>query len=278
LLLVQWFRTMAAHDGGYMELTRARIKSIKELSRKKSREERNHFLVEGARLVQEAAESNFTIVEILYTAEFMKQHGSLLAHLRSRGTKSSQVSSRELDAIADTVTAQGIVGILERRITPWKSLLSGGSTQSVVVALDAIADPGNLGTMIRTCDYFGVGGVLLGKSGVELYNPKVVRATMGSLFHMGIAGDVDLPVAVTHARSLGYRVYATDPHAGTHFDKVTFDPKSLIVFGNEAWGVSDQLKDLADTRVMIRRYGMAESLNVSVSCGVVLSAVHKLFN
>lgn len=259
-----------------MELTRARIKSIKELSRKKSREERNHFLVEGLRLVQEAAESDFEIVEILHTSEFMKEHGSLLAHLQSRTDRIVQVSSRELDAITETVSAQGIVGILAKRATPWESVFPNDG--SVVVAFDSIADPGNMGAMIRTCDYFGAGGVLIGKSAVELYNPKVVRATMGSLFHLRIAEDVDLPVALTYAKSLGYRVYVTDVHGETHFDKITFDPKSLIVFGNEAWGVSDQLRDLADVRVMIRRYGSAESLNVSVSCGVILSAVHKLFD
>ncbi len=261
-----------------MELTRARIRSIKELSRRKKRDEKNHFLVEGVRLIQEAAASDFTIVEILHTAEFVKEHGGLLSQLRSRSQSVAQVSARELDAIADTVTTQGVVGVLERREVPWKSLLSTTDAQSVIVAFDSIADPGNMGTMIRTCDYFGVGGVLIGKSGVELYNPKVVRATMGSLFHLGVAENVDLPVALTTAKSFGYRVYVTDLQAETHFDKLSFDPKSLIVFGNEAWGVSDQLRDLADTRVMVRRYGMAESLNVSVSCGIVLSAVHKLFN
>jgi len=261
-----------------MELSRARIKSIRELTRKKNREERNHFLVEGLRLVQEAAESDFEIVEILHTAEFMKEHHSLLTHLRSRTDQIVQVSPRELDAIADTVSAQGIVGIVARRTTSWETVFPTDGTQSVVVAFDSIADPGNMGAMIRTCDYFGAGGVLIGKSAVELHNPKVVRATMGSLFHLRIAEDVDLPVALTYAKSLGYTVYVTDVHGETHFDKITFDAKSLIVFGNEAWGVSDQLRDLADVRVMIRRYGSAESLNVSVSCGVILSAVHKLFD
>jgi TrmH family RNA methyltransferase len=113
---------------------------------------------------------------------------------------------------------------------------------------------------------------------VELYNPKVVRATMGGIFHLPIATDVDLLSTISKARAMGFKVYVTDIHGETHFDRITYNSRSLIVFGNEAWGVSDQLKQLADVRLTIRRYGAAESLNVGVACGVVLSALHRLYD
>jgi RNA methyltransferase, TrmH family len=270
---------MCGGGGLAMDLTKARIKAIKGLGRKKHRHEAGRFIVEGMRLVEEAADSDFDIIEVLYTSELLSHSSAdgLMAKLHTRTDRVLQVSRHDLEAVADTVTAQGILAVLRQKEWPVDTLLDTDGSGSVIVAMDSISDPGNAGTIIRTCDYFGVSGILLGRNAVELYNPKVVRATMGGLFHMPIADDVDLPSALTYARTLGYRVYVTDLQGETHFDKINYDQKSLIVFGNEAWGVSDQLKDLADMRVMIRRYGSAESLNVSVACGVILSRIHKLF-
>ena len=121
-------------------------------------------------------------------------------------------------------------------------------------------------------------GILLGRNSVELYNPKVIRSTMGGVFHLPIAVGLDLPLTISRARGMGYRTYVTDLNGDVHFDRVQYPTRSLVIFGNEAWGVSDQLKTLADVHVSIRRYGAAESLNVSVACGVVLSAIHRLFD
>jgi TrmH family RNA methyltransferase len=130
--------------------------------------------------------------------------------------------------------------------------------------------------MIRTCDWFGLGGVLLGRNSVELYNPKVVRATMGGVFHLRVADDVDLLSAVTKAKEAGYSVYVADTSGEVHIDRVRFAEKTMVVFGNEAWGVSDRLKECADVRVAIRRYGAAESLNVAVACGIFLAGIHRV--
>ena len=148
-------------------------------------------------------------------------------------------------------------------------------TNSVVVALDIIGDPGNLGSIIRSADWFGVQAVLLGRQSVDLYNPKVVRSTMGSIFHLPIVQDLDLLAALSHARELGYTIYGADTEGETHFDKVRFAQRSVIVLGNEAWGLSDAVRKLTDVRVAIRRYGSAESLNVGVACGILLSGLHR---
>ncbi len=284
MILQEWFATIRSNDerveeNRLMELTKARIREIRALGRKKERHEAGSFIVEGVRLVEEAADSDFDVIEVLYTSEALSHNSveELLAKLRARTDRVVQVSQHDMSAVVDTVNAQGILAVLRQKEWTVESVLESNGSGSVVVALDSISDPGNAGTMIRTCDYFGVDGILLGGSAVELYNPKVVRATMGGIFHMPIADDVDLPSALTRAKNLGYRVYVTDIQGETHFDKVNFEQKSLIVFGNEAWGVSDQLKDLADMRVMIRRYGSAESLNVSVACGIILSRIHNLF-
>ena len=263
-----------------MTLSKNKLKELRELTHKKHRDEQKKFIVEGIRLVQEAVDSDFSVLEAFFTKDlFDHPSGKTLLHsLKKKAHELHEISTREMDIISETVTFQGIVAVLQQREVAADSMLSQNSTPSVLVALDAVSDPGNLGSMIRTSDWFGVDGLLLGVNSVELYNPKVLRATMGGVFHLPIAEGVDLPLTISNAKELGYKVYVTDLEAETHFDKVTFDNKSLIVFGNEAWGVSDQVKELADVKLMIRRYGAAESLNVGVACGVVLSSLHRLIN
>ncbi len=262
-----------------MTLTRASLKDLRSLGQKKFRNEQGKFLIEGLRMVQEAVESDAVILEVLHTEEFASEPAGkgLLQKLAAKTKQVHRITSREMDAIADTVHSQGIVAVARQRSFTVEQVLHGTNGTSVIVALDAVSDPGNLGSMIRTCDWFGVHGILLGRNSVELYNPKVLRATMGGIFHLSVVEDVDLLLAVSKAKSLGYRVYVTDAAGETHFDRVRYANRALIIFGNEAWGVSDQLKQLADERVAIRRYGAAESLNVGVACGIVLSSLHRLF-
>jgi TrmH family RNA methyltransferase len=155
------------------------------------------------------------------------------------------------------------------------SLIARREPAGILVAVDSLSDPGNLGTIIRTCDWFGVDGVLIGRNSVDLYNPKVVRASMGGVFHLRIVDDVDLLSTLSQAKNSGFAVYVTDAGGEAHFDRTNYSRKSVIVFGNEAWGISDQIRSLADVRVAIRRYGAAESLNVAVASGIVLSHIHR---
>ena len=262
-----------------MALTRAKLRELRTLGQKKARIEQGKFLIEGLRMLQEAVESDAAIIEVVHTEAFGEDQAgkSLLHKLGTKTRNIVKVTARELGAISDTEHAQGIVAVARQRLFTVESVLQGTNGTSVIVALDAVSDPGNLGSMIRTCDWFGVHGILLGRNSVELHNPKVVRATMGGLFHLSVVEDVDLLLAVSKAKALGYRVYVTDAGGETHFDRVQYAQRALIIFGNEAWGVSDQLKQLADERVAIRRYGAAESLNVGVACGIVLSSLHRLF-
>jgi TrmH family RNA methyltransferase len=259
-----------------MSLTRSQIKDLRSLQSKKHREERGVFLVEGFRLVGEAVASDFEIVEAFHTASFLRAPSAspLVRRLEQRGIPVRVVAERDLDAFADTVHAQGIAAVARCRTRAVGEILTAGESPSVIVALDGISDPGNAGSIIRTADWFGVDGVLLGRSGVELYNPKVVRGTMGGVFHLPIADDADLPAALSLARARGYTVYVTSADGEAHVDRIRYAHRALLVFGNEAWGVSDQVRAMADVRLAIRRYGAAESLNVAVASGIVLSALH----
>jgi TrmH family RNA methyltransferase len=263
-----------------MPLTKNKLKELRELTHKKHRDETRKFLVEGVRLVSEAMNSDYKVLEAFYTTDLPEHPGGdvLLQSLKKKTPSVHQITNREMEVLAETVTFQGIVAVVKQKTFSVDTIMHRNGTQSVLVAFDGVSDPGNVGTMVRTCDWFGVDGILLGRNSVELYNPKVLRATMGGVFHLPIADGVDLLLAVSQAKNLGYKVYVTDQNGETHFDRVKYSNKSLLVFGNEAWGVSDQLKQLADMSISIRRYGAGESLNVGVACGVVLSAVHRLYD
>jgi RNA methyltransferase, TrmH family len=261
-----------------MPLTKNALKEIRALEKKKARENSGLFVVEGVRLLQEAVSSHFTMQSLYYTAESMDDPATrrLLAEARNRSVNCQQITDRQMESISWTVQNQGILGVMCQQNPSADTLLRPGPEESCIVGLDGVADPGNLGSIIRTADWFGVQGMVLGRNSVDLYNPKVVRSTMGSLFHLPVAVDVDLLPLLSQAKAMGYTVYVTAADGEQHFDRVRFARRSFIVFGSEAWGVSAQVRVLSDVRIAIRRYGLAESLNVGVACGIVLSGLHRL--
>lgn len=263
-----------------MSLTKNKLKELRELTHKKHRDEQGKFLVEGVRLVCEALHSDYKVLEAFHTSDIAEHPGGehLLHTLKKKCPSLYQITNREMEVLAETVTFQGVVAVVKQKKFSIETLLQKNGSQSVLVAFDGVSDPGNVGTMVRTCDWFGVDGILLGRNSVELYNPKVLRGTMGGIFHLPIVEGIDLLSTASTAKNLGYEIYVADQKGETHFDRVKYSIKSLLIFGNEAWGVSDQLKQLADTRISIRRYGAGESLNVGVACGVVLSALHRLYD
>jgi len=252
-------------------LTNADRKIYRSLSVKKFRDEHRLFLVEGKRSVQEAISSDFEIKLILATAAFLKDPDgrSIIAGAKKRKAKTEEMSEREFSALADTVHAQGIAAIVETKRASFPGILARDRPGALLVALDAVADPGNVGTIIRTCDWFGVDGIILGEGCADLYNPKVVRGTMGSVFHLPVAEGVNLEKSLPLARDAGYRVLATD--AASHDQLPADQRKSILVFGNEAHGISKVVRALCDRSIAIPRYGRAESLNVSIACGVLLA-------
>ena len=142
---------------------------------------------------------------------------------------------------------------------------------SLVVALDRVSDPGNVGTIIRTCDWFGADAVVLDRDTVEFTNPKLTRSTMGSMFHLPVYSDVDLPDIIAKAKKKGFTVYATTL-AESKSIPTKFAGKSIIILGSEAHGVRPELLRQADELLSIPKFGKAESLNVAISCGVILGS------
>lgn len=231
------------------------VKQWQKLKQKKYREQTKKFLIEGFHLVEEAYKSNWSIDTIIIQPDV-----ELPEELRHE--KTVVVSDQVMAHITDTKTPQGIAAIVnmseEKLFNPKKLLI-----------LDAIQDPGNLGTMIRTADAAGIDAVVLGSGTVDLFNDKVIRASQGSIFHLPIIRRSLLPYLETLQAS-SFQVWASTLDKAEPIDRNQVPEKLALIVGNEGQGVQQHIIDTADRRVHIPIYGQAESLNVSIATGIML--------
>ena len=140
------------------------------------------------------------------------------------------------------------------------------------MCLDNISDPGNVGTILRTCAWFGIKAVLLSKDCAELYNPKVLRSSMGGVFNLNIFENVDLQIEIQSLKSLNYKIYLADMN-GTDYRNVNFEKKTAIIFSSEAFGPTKEIANLSDIKITIPPKGNIESLNVSAAAAIILSRI-----
>jgi len=255
-------------------ISAAQLKLLKKLDQKKYREEAAKFVVEGPHPVTELLSSDWEIEYLLVRKEVYEEGRleGLGSSAKRRGIRTLVASKRDFDAVADTVASQGILAVVRK-----KELLSspvwGSESKLTIVGLNHISDPGNLGTIMRTCAWFGVDYLLLDSGSVDVFNPKVVRATMGAIFHVPVIVDADLKKSIAEAKDHGVTVYSTTLNGGLPLDSCTFTGRSMLLLGNEARGVDETLHAASDTALMIPKIGAGESLNVAVACGIVLQRI-----
>jgi len=247
-----------------------RVKAARRLARRASRDELRLFLAEGAKALTEALDVPGCVVEVFATPAASEGLPDLRRRVESAGPPWQLVDDAALASLAGAVTPQGVVAVCRFLDVGLADALVG---DTLAICAD-VRDPGNAGTIIRTADAAGASGVVLAGHSVDLYNDKTVRATVGSLFHLPVA-RADDPAAVVHAaRSAGYTVLAADGAGEVDL----FTAGDLIagrvawLFGNEAWGLPDDLAALADHRVAIPVLGRAESLNLATAAAVCLYA------
>jgi RNA methyltransferase, TrmH family len=246
------------------------VKAARGLARRTSRAEHRLFLAEGSKALTEALLLDSCVVEVFATATASETYADLRVRVESLDLPWRLVSDAGLGALAGSVTPQGVVAVCRFLDVPLEDALLG---QTVVICAD-VRDPGNAGTIIRTADAAGVAGVVLAGNSVDLYNDKTVRATVGSLFHLPIAVEHDPATAIDAARAAGYLVLAAD--GGGEVDLFAagdlLTGKVAWLFGNEAWGLPEDVAALADHRVAIPILGRAESLNLATAAAVCLYA------
>jgi TrmH family RNA methyltransferase len=253
-------------------LTKAKLTYIKDLLQKKHREAEGKFVVEGWKSIEEAIHAGVEIETIVYDEQKF-QNIKIIDSLRRSAQEVFPAKAKEIDSIADTVTTQGIIGVLPKLSREGKLKTTLKKPTAIIVVLDGITDPGNLGTIIRTCDWFGVDALISANNSVDLYNPKVVRATMGSLFHLPIIETEDITSVLSQSKQEQFSVYSTELSNSIDIRKTAFAKKSIIVIGNESHGVSKDISILADAKILIPQFGKAESLNAAMACGIILSYI-----
>ncbi|MFE5324323.1 TrmH family RNA methyltransferase [Paenibacillus sp. NPDC056579] len=257
-------------DSTITSVHNARVKAWAQLLDKKGRDKQGLFIIEGVHLIEEALASGQAI-ETLVVAEERQSElpAGLLEQAVAAGVECIAVTEQVLAKCTDTLAPQAAFAVLPKLAWTPDDLAGDATAPSLVVVIDGIQDPGNLGTIIRSADAVGATGVLLGKGTVDLYNPKTVRSTMGSLFHLPIAlGDLreELPLAAGQ----GAAIVTTSLQGKASCYDYDFRGHVWFVVGNEGQGVSAEVSALATEHILIPMQGRAESLNAAMAATVVL--------
>ncbi len=244
---------------------------MKRFYRKKYRDQEGRFLTEGIKVIEEALEAGWKVEMLLYTSELTghPRGAALLETARSAGTEVWETTAHVLAAVADTKTPQGVVALIVKFRYDLDLLLQGRSTPLVIV-LDGIQDPGNLGTIIRTAAACGLLGVITLEGTVDLFHPKVVRASAGALFHLPTFGDIPAPTAVRFLTEAGFQTFVADPVGDYAVYDCDFSRPTALFMGNENRGCTAFLRRMADRVVFIPMPGQAESLNVGVAASLFI--------
>ncbi|MFI6082177.1 TrmH family RNA methyltransferase [Streptomyces sp. NPDC051217] len=256
-----------------------RVTAARRLARRAFRGKERRFIAEGPQAVREAAEHRGadgvpTLIELFTTVEAAERYGAIVEAAHAAG---AQVHYADPDVVADvsqTVTPQGLLGVCRFLDSPFESVLR--ARPRLVAVLAHVRDPGNAGTVLRCADAAGADAVVLTDASVDLYNPKSVRASVGSLFHLPVAVGVPVEEAVAGLRGAGVRVLAADgagdDDLDDELDAGTMGGPTAWIFGNEAWGLPAETRALADAVVRVPIHGRAESLNLATAAAVCLYA------
>ena len=242
------------------------IKHIIKLKEKKHRIEYNEFIIEGAKIIKEAIEENVNIKNIIISEEALNSE-LVKKQLKSMIEAENYilVPNNIFKLISDVEKPQGVLAVIEKNMYN----ITIDYKQDIILILDNIQDPGNLGTIIRTADSVGLTQILVSKGTVDCYNSKVLRSTMGAIFRVNIIEIENLEKSIEEIKQNKFKVVITSLQTNKSIYDIKLN-KVAIVIGNEANGVSKEIKELADINAIIPMKGKTESLNASVATGVIL--------
>lgn len=238
-------------------LKNPRVALWRSLKDHKARKETGLFLVEGRKMVAEALASRFDVETVLCDAAQTEAFAPLLNQYET-----VLLPEHVLAAVCDTKTPQGIAAVVRMRTETRQG--------PRLVALDGVQDPGNMGTILRTADAAGFDGLLLSEQCADIFSPKVLRATMGSIFRMGVTVTPDLPGLLTHLREQGYSVISSQLDGMPFYQREGVAAQFVLVIGNEGNGVSPVVQATATHRLKLPMRGGAESLNAAVAAGIMM--------
>jgi len=248
-----------------------RVKYLRRLAARRFRAREGKFLVEGVRFVEEALNSSFPVEMVVYCKKNsgVSRKQALLEKAASRGVPVVEIDEALFAELADTNTPQGVLAVVKWRQYELDDLRSG-SDPSLLVLVDAVADPGNLGTIVRSADAAGAGGVILLKGTVDIFNAKALRATMGSIFHIPVIQGRTVEEIMSFLKRYGIKRVAGTPREGKPVFESDLTASCALIVGSEPRGPGEAILSGAVERVRIPMPGRAESLNVAVSAAILL--------
>ena len=241
---------------------------------KKSKERKNakSFVVEGPRMVVEAPVESMKAVYVSESYENNAENKSLLDELKAKCEKANAIYETVADnvfkSVSDTQTPQGIMAVVGMPAYELEELLAGEKTHLLI--LESIQDPGNLGTMVRTGEGAGITGVIMNKTTVDLFNPKTIRSTMGSIYRVPFLVTEDLEATMHTLQSKGITLYAAHLKGEHVYTQEDYTGGCGFLIGNEGNGLSDEIANLADTYIKIPMEGQVESLNAAISATLLM--------
>ena len=247
-----------------MVITSPANERLKHARRVREGREPELIFIEGERLVAEAVQAKLTLHTAFHQPEPNERAAALLAEMTC---PRYAVSEAVMTTLSDTVTTQGLIVLAER---PQATLDQALSTGSLFVALDAVQDPGNAGTILRSAEAAGAAAVIAMKGTVDLFAPKVLRSAMGSAFRLPLAVEVTTDEWLAACASRGIQVVAAAAEAELNYDEYDWRQPALLLLGNEGNGLSRELLERADVRVKIPLHPPVESLNVAAAAAVIL--------
>lgn len=245
------------------------IKYVSDLNRKKNRLSKNLFYDEGIKNILSSTDSNYNIDRLYIREDKLEDIKKDFDIKKIDDDKIYVVKEYIFSKLSDTVTSQGVIatfGMINNKLS------DVDIGDKIVVVLDCLQDPGNLASIFRTSEAFGIKKIFYNKGTVDPYSPKVVRASMGSIYNI----DLFFYENILQIKQKGYKIYTTDLKSNTNIGELKLEEKSAIVFGNEGNGISKEILDNSDISFKIPMRGKGDSLNVSVSTGIVLYEITKM--
>jgi RNA methyltransferase, TrmH family len=252
-------------------ISKTELQYYSSLFTKKYRQAENKFLVEGKKSVFEGVTSSYKCEMVFVTNKFSEENVNTLAQISVRKIRIESLKQKDFQKISDTETPQGIAAVFQK--PKFKLSQTAFKDDNLIVMLDNISDPGNLGTIIRNCDWFGINNILLSESSVDYTNPKVIRSSMGSVFHVNIYEDVKVNL-LNKLKEKNFELLCADTQ-GENIFTYKSGKKKILILSSESHGPSNELEQISDKKICIPKIGNAESLNVASASAVLLAVLTK---
>lgn len=251
-----------------------KIKYTKSLLKSKNRNKESKFIIEGYRILTLAIECRAKLDYVFINEDFEKkqEHKEFLETLKKKDIRVYKTTNKIFEDLTDTENTQGIIGVVKFKQRTLEENLTDDNR--FVLILDRIQDPGNMGTIIRTADAAGVDAIIALKGCVDIYNPKVIRSTMGSIFDMNVIHATQ-EEALRILKLKKFDIVSSYLDTNNYYNTVEYNYKAALVIGNEANGINEELVSKSDVLVKIPIYGKAESLNAAISSAILMYEIKK---